>query len=166
MDSEDALKLRLLVGFLGEREQAAWWQSGFLSPTSGAFLSPIFSRTMQLSRYTGVSEAARRVHDERIGVGRVFHLFRLPEAIEQQLFEELRGSWLAGELSRALASQDAALASLRGFFNEPPAVQEGPVSVGDISDLTTKRWLSSVAGAYSAAFTGKVKCFPYFLYKP
>jgi hypothetical protein len=164
-DLGETLKLRLLIGFLGEREQAAWWQSGFLSPTSDAFLSPLFSRTMPLACYNGVSEAARRMHDERIGVGRVFHLFRLPEALEQLLFEEMRVSSVSAELSAALASQVAALAALRAFFDESPAVQEGPVQVGDISNLTRKRWLSSVAGMYSAAFHENVKCFPYFVHK-
>jgi hypothetical protein len=163
-DLGETLKLRLLVGFLGEREQAAWWQSGFLSSTSTSFLSPMFSRTTPLARYTGVSEAARRLHDERIGVGRVFHLFRLPEAVEQRLFEVLRVSSIPDELSAALASQDAALAALRAFFDELPAVQEGPVQVGDTPNFTKKRWLSSLGGTYSAAFNENVKCFPYFVH--
>lgn len=68
-DLKETLKLRLLVGFLGEREQVGWWPSGFLSSTSHSFLSPMFSRTTPLARYTGVSEAARRIHDERIATG-------------------------------------------------------------------------------------------------
>ena len=36
-------------------------------------------------RQPGVLEAARRVHDEHIGVGRAFHPFRLPEIMEQRL---------------------------------------------------------------------------------
>lgn len=158
-DLAETLKLRLLVGFLGERE-AAWWQSGFLSPTSHSFLSP--SRTTPLARYTGVSEAARRIHDERIDVGHVFHLFRLPETLEQRLFEELRVSSVPAELSAALASQDAALTALRAFFDASPKVQEGPIQVGDVSKIMTKRWLCPLAGAYSAAFNQNAKCFPYF----
>jgi hypothetical protein len=37
-----------------------------------------------------VKEAAARVHDEYIGVGKVYHLFRLPEHIEQALHSSLR----------------------------------------------------------------------------
>ena len=165
-DVETLLQLRLVVGFLGERDQAAWWQSAFMAPTSEAFLAPVFVRTTLLARYSGAIEAARSVHDERIGVGRVFHLFRLPETIEQRLFETMRALLVADEIPIDLASPETARAALYGFFDESPAVQQGPVKVGDISDLTKNRWLSVVAGAYSAALDANVKCFPYFLDKP
>jgi hypothetical protein len=35
-------RLRLVVAFLGEREQAAWWQSNFLSRNARAFMEPVF----------------------------------------------------------------------------------------------------------------------------
>ena len=69
--------LRLAVGFLGEQEQAAWWPSVFLGRHAHAFLNPIFGSKTRIAQYHGITEAACRVHDESIGVGRVFHLFRL-----------------------------------------------------------------------------------------
>ena len=65
--------LRLAVGLLGERDAAGWWTSAFLSPTSTSFLAPVFGGNTFQARYQGVLEAAKRVHDERIGVGHVFH---------------------------------------------------------------------------------------------
>ena len=69
---DDVIVLRLAVGLLGEREQAGWWTSAFTSPASSAFLGPVFGAKVLQARYQGLLEAARRVHDERIGVGRAF----------------------------------------------------------------------------------------------
>src|SRR5215212_10212064 len=55
--------LRTVVGYLGERDQFAWWQSSFFAPTSRAFLAPVFGRTQALAQYAGVSRAAALVHD-------------------------------------------------------------------------------------------------------
>ena len=79
--------VRLAVGLLGERDGANWWRSGFMSPTSAAFLTPVFGSRALQARYEGVLESARRVHDDQIGVGRVFHPFRLLDAMEQPLFD-------------------------------------------------------------------------------
>src|SRR5690606_20632281 len=78
------LELRMLVGFLGERAQCAWWPTAFYEASSRLFLEPVFSKTSRLAQYHGVLEAARRLHDEHLSVGS-YHLFRLPEAIDQDL---------------------------------------------------------------------------------
>ncbi len=81
--------LRATVGYLGEREQLAWWQSSFFSPQSPAFLAPVFGRTQVLAQCVGVARAAAALHDAHIGVGRVHHLFRLPEELERALHRTL-----------------------------------------------------------------------------
>jgi hypothetical protein len=78
-----AIELRLVVGYLGEQAQFTWWPSKFFAPESGQFLDHIFSKTADLAHYNGVTEAARIAHVEHIGIGRVFHAFRLPEVMEQ-----------------------------------------------------------------------------------
>jgi hypothetical protein len=83
-------RLKLLVGFLGEQSQFNWWLSAFFAPSSSAFLAPVFSKNAFADQYHGVQEAASRVHDEHIGIGRVYHLFRLPEHVEQALFNSLQ----------------------------------------------------------------------------
>ena len=75
-------RLKLLVGFLGEQSQFNWWPS--------AFFAPVFNKNAFVAQYHGVQEAASRVHDEHIGIGRVYHLFRLPEHVEQALFNSLQ----------------------------------------------------------------------------
>lgn len=69
---DDYLRLRILVGYLGESAQFAWWNTSFFQPASKLFLEPIFTRTSLLAKYPGIREAARRLHDAHIGVGNVF----------------------------------------------------------------------------------------------
>ncbi len=49
-------KLRVVIGYLGERDQFAWWQSAFFSAGSQAFLAPIFARTQFLAQCSGVTQ--------------------------------------------------------------------------------------------------------------
>ena len=88
--AQELLELRLLIAFLGERSQFAWWASSFFDNTSKPFLEPVFGKTAKLTQYHGAVEAARRVHDEHIGVGEVFHLFRMPEENEEDLHAAMR----------------------------------------------------------------------------
>ena len=87
---ENLAVLRAVVAYLGERDQFAWWQSAFFGAGSALFLSPIFARTQILAQCAGAGMAAARVHDEHIGVGGVYHLFRLPEEIERSLHGALQ----------------------------------------------------------------------------
>lgn len=50
-------RLRIVVGYLGEKDQYGWWPSEFFSTNSTAFLSPVFIKTANLARYSGVKEA-------------------------------------------------------------------------------------------------------------
>jgi hypothetical protein len=71
------LKLRAAVAFLGEKPQAGWWDSAFLNPVGFQYLGLIYPKMAAAAALTAASEAACRLHDERIGRGRVGHLFRL-----------------------------------------------------------------------------------------
>ena len=48
---EHIARLRASVGYLGEREQYAWWQCSFFSPQSHAFLAPVFGLILPLCCY-------------------------------------------------------------------------------------------------------------------
>jgi hypothetical protein len=154
------VSLRLAVGLLGERENAGWWASGFTSSTSVSFLSPIFGTKVLQSRYHGVLEAAKRVHDERIGVGRTFHLFRLPEAVERRLFDAVQlGDHDWGDTLSSSASATTVLERLAKKVSEP---RPGPALVGGGAALDGNEWVADVASLYAAAFGAGVQCFPYF----
>ena len=155
------VELRLVVGFLGEKSQHNWWGSNFIGATSEAFLAPVFSRTTMLARYHGVCEAAMLVHDEHIGVGANFHLYRLPDSVERAAAKEVASSDSKTLMNSVLASSEAALARLSELSISTVAKSEGPVVVGAYSDTGLKGILHQSASHYLLAFTDGYKCFPY-----
>ena len=118
--NSDVSRWRVLVGYLGEHRQANWWSSSFLGRSSEAFLTPIFGNAVANARVVGVTEAARRVHDDAIGVGRTFHLFRLPETLEQELHRTLSTSKGIPELVDAAIEEMRALLRARTSLSLAP----------------------------------------------
>lgn len=53
------------------------------------------------------------MHDERIGVGQVYHLFRLPEDFEQAVHRILHRLEIARQVQQLVTSRKAALQFLR-----------------------------------------------------
>jgi hypothetical protein len=153
-------ELRVLVGYLGEKEQANWWGSEFFSATSAAFLTPIFNRSLFLAQYQGATAAAARAHDAAIGVGRIFHLFRLPIGLEQASAEALSDDAFVQTIQARVANRYSALARLAELGGGAESASPGPVSVGQMSqDLKTE--LQRCAAFYCSAFTSGIQTFPY-----
>jgi hypothetical protein len=156
------LQLRLLVGFLGERAQYAWWPTAFYEPPSRSFVEPVFTKTSRLAQYHGVLEAARRLHDDHLNVGS-YHLFRLPEEIEQDLHAMVQGS-VGEELSSEVArSKSAALDVLERLAGTSGKSSVGPMAVGSIKDLDSIDTLRAIAATYSSAFHQNTKSYPYLV---
>lgn len=156
------LQLRLLVGFLGERSQHGWWPTSFFGDYSLRSLEFVAPKTASLAQYHATVEAARRLHDEHLSVGS-YHLFRLPEEVEQDLHalvQSAQGAAVIGELPK---DKQAALASLAKMANAWVAAAEGPVSVGSISALSDPPTAKSMAGVYLKALTANVKAYPYLV---
>lgn len=161
-DLEPLVTLRTLAGYLGEREHFDWWPSAFFAPGSDAFLAPLFARTRLLARCSGVTQAAALVHDERIGVGHVYHLFRLPEDLEQGIHHLLNDEGVCGRVETLLLNQEAALAALRGMAGPLAAASPGPARVGATSDVHRPDVWSVVAAHYLHAFEHGARVYPYF----
>lgn len=159
---EQIARLRIVVGYLGERDHYAWWQSSFFAPGSRAFLQPVFGRTQLVAQCNGVTHAAAVVHDERIGVGNVYHLFRLPEDIEQALHRVLHEQALGQRLAAACASKDAALDCLADEASTPEGTGIGPVRVGAAGDLRHPAAWHVVAAQYRRAYVQGIEVYPYF----
>ena len=156
------LQMRLLVGFLGERAQLGWWPTAFYGASSRSFLEPVFSKTSRLAQYHGVLEAARRLHDEHLSVGS-YHLFRLPEEVEQDVHTFVQSSVGEDLVGRVLLDKDAALYAMNRLASQGEGASEGPTAVGSIKDIESPDVLSAIAGAYFAAFTQNVKTYPYLV---
>ena len=152
----------MVIGYLGEKDQFGWWQSSFFTKGSDAFLSPLFSRTKILAQCNGVTHAAALVHDERIGVGHVYHLFRLPEDIEQTIHQVLHGTDFEKAILKIVANKDAALGYLRKQSLGINSATVGPIRVGKIESLRDyKSWRLS-ASYYVYAFEKGEPIFPYY----
>lgn len=159
---ETLAKLRAVVGYLGEREQYAWWQSSFFSPASHAFLAPVFGRTQVLAQVNGVTSAASLVHDERIGIGQVYHLFRLPEDIEQAIHRVLHSTELCEQIAALVYERASAMTYLRQEAGSLAGEGTGPVHIGEIRDLRDVRSWSIATAHYARAFENRLEIYPYF----
>lgn len=156
-ESEVLAELRVLVGYLGEEH--GWWDSQFFSRSARTFLEPIFPRSLPLSQYQGVTVAAARAHDERIGVGRIVHLFRMPELHEQAAAGVLRDAAGGDQVLAHLGSQEEAMERLSAL-SSPVEPQEGPVLIGGWEeDLGLS--LGQIAGHYAAAMREGRQAYPY-----
>ncbi len=162
MQDHTFIRLRLLVGFLGEKSQFAWWPSSFLDPNGKAFLQPSFPKTYRLSQYHGVLEAARRVHDEFIGIGGVYHLFRLPEELEHSLHDSFSDPEVSERWFEGLGSRDDALKMLHVLAKDSPDAREGPITIGDETSIYLPDSTQKLAGAYWSAFSRGIRTYPYF----
>lgn len=164
MDGQEIKQLVLLraaVGFLGEQGQPPWWNSQFCSANGQAFLSPIFPRTHLLAQFQGVAAAAALVHDERIGIGNVFHLFRLPGDLEQSLYEIANGE--GGQaIGDVMHSEDAARQFVAGFAGGVRKEALGPVMVGPTTAVRSISSWQDVAALYLTAFERRTEAFPFF----
>ena len=159
---ENIATYRTIIGYLGERDQFNWWQTSFFTQGSNAFLSPIFGRTQLLAQHNGVSRAAALVHDERIGVGHVYHLFRLPEDMEQALHQALHSSQLEKTIRDILLGKETALNYLRKHSAGASPKTLGPTRVGSVDTVRTLDPWAKILGLYLSAFERQVEIFPYF----
>lgn len=159
--TDQIVGLRLAVGLLGEQEQSAWWPSGFLGRHAQAFLGPVFGSKTRMAQYHGVTEAACRIHDEKIGVGRVFHLFRLPELIEQRLCDALQEGSVPEEVTRCFNSTEAAEIVLADLAKGSAEAKPGPVRIGGADLINSPDGVALLAATYRAAFRADIKCYPY-----
>lgn len=159
---EQLATLRIVVGYLGEHDHYAWWQSAFFASSSLAFLQPVFARTQLVAQCHGVTRAAALLHDERIGVGNVYHLFRLPEDLEQALHRTLHAQELSQRISMVCASKEAALDYLRKEAGRRDSTGMGPTRVGTASELRNGEPWRIVAALYLHACGEGAEVFPYF----
>jgi len=164
MEAQQIKKLALLrvaVGLLGEQSDPKWWNSSFCNNNGKTFLSPVFPRTYIYAQYHGVVSAAALIHDDRIGVGNVFHLFRLPEDIEQHLHVMAMAEF-ALAISEVMKDMESATQFLREYAGNLQKTSQGPVKVGHLSALRDTSVWKDVAAFYLNGFEHHRETFPFF----
>ena len=160
--TEAILQLRLLVGFLGERAQFGWWPTSFYEQSSRLFLEPVFSKTSRLAQYHGVMEAARRLHDEHLSVGS-YHLFRLPEELEQDIHALMQSPNGENLTTRSPQTKEDALKAMAVLAPNAAKLAEGPKLIGGIDDIDSPNAIQLFAEAYLSAFQQNLKTYPYLV---
>ncbi len=111
-----------------------------------------------------MTEAAKRLHDERIGKGSVYHLFRLPAYPEEAIHRNLLSAEYNSIIS-CLNTQDDALDRLKSFFTDKSKTPEGPVQIGTLENIFGELALKKLSMNYYNAFTNRKMSFPYFAEK-
>lgn len=149
--------LRIAVAYLGEKDQGNWWTSSFLSSSGGTFLNPVFPKSSQLARAQGASQAACNVHDDAIGIGNVFHLFRLPENIEQNINDHIIKN---EDIFRYIESRDEAEKTLSSLASEGGVSGIGPFQFDSVS--VDDSLIASFAAAYSVGFKNDQPVYPFY----
>jgi hypothetical protein len=150
-----------LCAYLGESDQFGWWRTSFLSPTGRRYLEFNFPRTVLSAGLNSAAEPAKELHDRRIGRNGVFHVFRLPHDIEQDI-HLLLATEFKMELDTLIQGRELAMKALAELAEGERVEGEGPVFISGIAQLMYRPSLRKVASCYSSAFgTGK-QVFPYF----
>jgi hypothetical protein len=165
MNVKALMHLRVLVATLGGSAHTRWWRTEFLTVAGLRFLERLYPRTCHAAAIQATAVAARAVHDASIGRGGVYHLFRLPEALEHDqraAAEDGLFKTLLGDLEKNLESRDALLEQLSSLAPQMPQSPPGPQCIGSERDLFSNglvlgRW----AGAYFHAFRNDYRVFPY-----
>lgn len=156
------IELRYLVGFLGEKSQRNWWPTSFYETSSIRFLEPVFSQTAPLAQYHGAVEAARRFHDENLSAGS-FHIFRLPEEIEQDLHEMVQAQLFVLSDSGLVVDQATALNALSKASSATSDEAIGPVLAGRIDGLRERALLDKIGAIYQKAMSSDTQALPYLV---
>lgn len=153
--------IRAVVGFLGEKSQYGWWDTNFLSDSGQEFLKVIFPRSAVSAGCNAAAEAAKRLHDERIGRGGVYHLFRLPLSIEEAIHQQILTE--PDDVCFLINSEITALDFLKRLSSSLKDASVGPIQVGSEKQILTSKSIEKISSHYFYAFQSSTMCFPYFV---
>ena len=161
-----ACRLRALVLALGESALPAWWKTEFMNETGLRFLERLYPRSSFRAAVHAAGKAACEIHDRAVGRVGVYHLFRLPESLEVDVYESQPSTdeGFIESLRSCLGQQDKLLDMLTPLCDgeELKNNAAGPRRIGTDSDAATVEALSRAAAVYHQAFNLGKPTFPYF----
>lgn len=100
------------------------------------------------------------MHDEHLSVGS-YHLFRLPEEVEEDLHALVQRSAADEFIVQRLGSKDAASTTLKGSAGPAKVAGIGPIAIGKIAELDSPETVRAIAAAYLSAFDQGRRTYPY-----
>lgn len=127
-------------------------------------MARVFPRTAASSSLNSVLLVARREHDRRIGVGRRFHLFRLPGGLEHGLAILMSEESYSGQVAALVSKgQDELIHDLATMASGRKAeTNEGPVKMGLSATIAERASVEGMAAHYRDSFENNRRTFPYF----
>jgi hypothetical protein len=153
---EQFLLLRLQVAYAGEASVPSWWPTSCLTADAALDFKHLFADAAPAVAWQLSSQAACQAHDKWLS-GMDYHLFRLPEGLEEAIY--YTGLQLpVAQAQRWLQEKEA----LRAVPATTAALATGPQRLGSSTDLLSGAALPALRACYSAAFQGGVQVFPYF----
>lgn len=161
---DDITQLRVLVATLGESASPPWWKTTFLSEAGLRLTGRIFPRSGLSAAVNAVSQVARREHEQRIGKGRRYHLFRLQPSMERSIQVALTEPIMVERLRGILAlGQDGLLQELSSLVGTARlGGREGPTLMGPVGALSGSGGVGELAAMYRSAFREKTVVHPYY----
>jgi hypothetical protein len=160
-----ALRLRALVLALGESADPAWWKTGFMNETGLRFLERLFPRTYFQAAVHAAGKAASDVHDQAVGRVGVYHLFRLPESLETEIYRtppDIDDDFLSA-LRGVLGQKEKLMEMLSSICSgEKAETAHGAKRIGTDHDLMNAEGYRKTAAMYYTAFVKGKPVFPYF----
>jgi hypothetical protein len=149
------IELRLIIATLGEYHQ--WWPTNVISGKGEEFLDYVLPKTKISAVYQLATEIGRLEHDKHVSAGR-YHIFRLTQKIEEQIFYDLKNSQESyGQLDQSRALQMLEEMASGISIN----ASKGPVLIGNHEELNDLSLFQSIARHYYEAFKEGYKTYPY-----
>lgn len=161
-----ALRLRALISALGESSNSAWWKTKFMNETGLRFLERLYPRTPVRAAVHAAGRTACETHDRAVGRVGVYHLFRLPEALEAEMHavSSFGDEDFFSRFRSCLGQQEDLLEMLMPLCSDekPTSTATGPKRIGTESNATIIEALGEAAAVYHNAFKQGKPTFPYF----
>ncbi len=151
------LTLRMQVAFAGETGQLGWWPSQSLSTDAAQLWESVFGVATPAVALNLSSQIACQIHDKWLS-GMDYHLFRLPEGLEEALYTA--ALHLPTADATALLAERATLLTAPAPSDTIPAA--GPLHLGTCAELLDGRAISRLHHAYAVALKARQAVFPYF----
>ena len=149
------IKLRYLITLLGEHHN--WWSAKILTGQGEDFLEYVLPKTKAKASHLLATEICRLEHDKNIGPGK-YHIFRLPQKWEEDIFNELNNQ--REDLQKS--SKDELMSSLLKMSSGiSVSSSKGPLMVGSHDELNDMSVFQSIAKHYYEAFKNIYKTYPY-----
>lgn len=158
-------QIRAVVLAIGESVSPAWWKTEFMNEAGLRFLERLYPRTAFHAAVHAAGKAAGDFHDRAVGRIGVYHLFRLPESLETEIYRipiDMADDFFL-ILRKGMGRPEELIKLLAAMCGgEKADAAPGAKKIGTDKDMVTTAGIKQTAAVYHAAFAMNKPSFPYF----